>query len=196
MTTDLRASAPNSSGAAATPRRCCETFGRRGRSRSRGRLTAINPCAERLLESRRRRRSAATTAVRSRRRSPVRSTTCSHSRRARARPAPDQARRSRAAETELMMTASPLGDECPDELRHGAVLRGRQPDRQGRADGGVARGRAPHRARDQESADADPAFGRAPAAPARRAPRNRITPARGMHPHHHRRSRGSQASGQ
>ena len=80
--------------------------------------------------------------------------------------------------------------------RNGAVLRGRQPDCQGRADGGVARSRAPNRARDQESADSDPAFGRASAPPARRAPGNRIHAGRGMHQNDHRRSRGSEASRQ
>ncbi len=50
--------------------------------------------------------------------------------------------------------------------RRRAVLRGRHAHPQGPAHGGVARGRAPHRARDQESADADPALRAAPAASA------------------------------
>ena len=100
------------------------------------------------------------------------------------------------SETELMMTASPLGDDARRAGRNGAVLRGREPDCQGRADGGVARGRPPHRARDQKSADSDSALGRTAAPPARRAAGHRIRAGRGMHQNHYRRGRGSQASGQ
>ncbi len=80
--------------------------------------------------------------------------------------------------------------------RNGAVLRGRQPDCEGRADGSVARSRAPNRARDQKSADADSALGRASPPPAGRASGNRIRAGRGMHQDHHRRGRGSQAARQ
>ena len=107
-------------------------------------------------------------------------------------------------EIELMMTATPLSDDAGSESRHGAVLRGRQPDREGRADGGVARGRTAHRARDQESAHSDsalrPSGCDASSARGWRASvgigAQRRRAARGMHPHHHWRGRGSQAPGQ
>ena len=55
--------------------------------------------------------------------------------------------------------------------RHGGRVRRLHPAREGPAHGGLARGGAPDRARDQEPAHADPALRAAPAPPLRRAVR-------------------------
>ena len=96
--------------------------------------------------------------------------------------------------------AAGLGDGAQGTRRrlsgHGARLR--RPDRapQGPAPGGLARGRAAHRARDQEPADADPALGPATPAPAvhRPEPGGEAAP-RGSHGHHRAGGRGAQAAG-
>ena len=69
--------------------------------------------------------------------------------------------------------------------RLGRHLRRRHRPDVGAAHGGVGRRRAPHRARDQESADADPALGRAPQAPLPEADQGRPRDLLDLHRHHH-----------
>ncbi len=165
MTTDLRVSPPNWNAAAVYT----ETLLRNVSAGvvgldPEGKVTTINPCAERLLGPESRRGAAGAPGNRCLRpRWRMRWRSCS--------PALPPAGglvsiklETNGGETELMMTAS-AAERGRRQSWHGAVFRGRQPNRQDRADGSVARSRAPDRARDQESADSDPAVGRAPQAP-------------------------------
>ena len=90
-------------------------------------------------------------------------------------------------------SASPAIRRATTAQRHHA--RRHQRPRHRPAHRRLGRCRAPHRARDQESADADPAFGRAAQAPLRQAYRRGQGHLRPMHRHDHPPGRRHQADG-